>query len=51
MDRRGEKIYDKIPGKKCKRTNIVAGKCGDKIISPLVYEKILGKLKEEFEKK
>ena len=32
---RGKKVYDKIPGKKYKRTNIVAGKCGDKIISPL----------------
>ena len=27
--------------KKYKRTNIVAGKCGDKIISPLVYDKIM----------
>ena len=38
---RGKKVYDKIPGKKYKRTNIVAGKCGDKIISPLVYDKIM----------
>ena len=38
---RGKKVYDKIPGKKYKRTNIVAGKSGDKIISPLVYEKIM----------
>ena len=38
---RGKKIYDKIPGKKYKRTNIVAGKCGDKIIAPLVYDKIM----------
>ena len=30
-----------IRGKKYKRTNIVAGKCGDKIISPLVYDKIM----------
>ena len=26
---RGKKVYDKIPGKKYKRTNIVVGKCGD----------------------
>ena len=38
---RCKKVYDKIPGKKYKRTNIVAGKCGDKIISPLVYDKIM----------
>ena len=38
---RGKKVYDKIPCKKYKRTNIVAGKCGDKIISPLVYDKIM----------
>ena len=38
---RGKKIYDKVPGKKYKRTNIVAGKCGDKIIAPLVYDKIM----------
>ena len=38
---RGKKVYDKIPGKKYKRTNIVVGKCGDKIISPLVYDKIM----------
>ena len=38
---RGKKVYDKIPGKKYKRINIVAGKCGDKIISPLVYDKIM----------
>ena len=38
---RGKKVYDKIPGKKYKITNIVAGKCGDKIISPLVYDKIM----------
>ncbi|MCR8746023.1 transposase [Romboutsia lituseburensis] len=35
---RGVKVYDKILGKKYKRTNIVAYKCGDKIVSPLVYD-------------
>lgn len=45
---RGKKVYDKIPGKKYKRINIVAGKCVDKIISPLVYDKIMDS--EFFEK-
>lgn len=34
---RGEKVYGKISGKKFKRTNIVAAKCGDKILAPLEY--------------
>ena len=38
---RGKKVYDKISGNNYKRINIVAGKCGDKIISPLVYDKIM----------
>ena len=38
---RGKKVYDKISGKKYHRINIVARKCGDKIISPLVYEKAM----------
>ena len=45
---KGKKVYDKIAGKKYHRINIVAGKCGDKIISPLVYEKIMDS--EFFEK-
>ena len=45
---RGKKVYDKISGKKYHRINIVAGKCGDKIISPLVYEKVMDS--EFFEK-
>ena len=45
---KGKKVYDKITGKKYHRINIVAGKCGDKIISPLVYEKIMDS--EFFEK-
>ncbi len=42
---RGVKVYDKISGKKYKRTNIVAGKCGEKILSPLVYD---GKMDSQF---
>ena len=38
---KGKKVYEKISGKKYHRINIVAGKCGDKIISPLVYEKTM----------
>ena len=34
---RGQKIYDKISGKKFQRTNIVAAKLGDKIIAPMQY--------------
>ena len=45
---RGKKVYDKISGKKYHRINIVAGKCNDKIISPLVYEKVMDS--EFFEK-
>lgn len=35
---RGEKVAGKISGKKFKRTNIVAGKCGSKIFAPLQYQ-------------
>ena len=35
---RGVIAYGKISGKKFKRTNIVAAKCGDKIVAPMVYE-------------
>jgi transposase len=34
---RGTKIYAQIKGKKFKRTSIVAGKCGNKVVAPLVY--------------
>ncbi len=43
-----KKIYDKIQGKKYKRTSIVSGKCCNKIISALVYEKTM--TSEFFEK-
>lgn len=36
----GVGITGKISGKKFKRTNIVAAKCGEKIIAPLMYEGI-----------
>ena len=36
---RGQKIYDKISGKKFQRTNIVAAKLGDKIIAPMQYSR------------
>ena len=35
---RGVKIHAKISGKKFKRTNIVAAKCMDKIVAPLIYD-------------
>lgn len=35
---RGQKVYDKISGKKYKRTNIIAAKCGNDIIAPLEYK-------------
>jgi transposase len=35
---RGEKVYQKISGKKYKRTSIVAGKCGKNIVAPLQYD-------------
>jgi len=34
---RGEKVIEKQSGKKFKRTNILAAKCGDEIIEPLQY--------------
>ena len=34
---RGEKVYGKISGRKYKRVGIVAGKCGEIIVSPLQY--------------
>lgn len=35
---KGTPIEGKISGKKFKRTNIVAAKCCDKIVSPLIYD-------------
>lgn len=35
---RGVSIEGKISGKKFKRTNIVAAKCGDKIVAPFIYD-------------
>jgi transposase len=35
---RGKKVMGEISGKKFKRTNIVAAKCGDDIVTPLIYD-------------
>ena len=35
---KGEPIYGKVRGKKYKRTNIVAAKCGNKIVAPMIYD-------------
>ena len=35
---RGKRVYGKIPGKRYKRTNIVAAKCGNEILAPLEYK-------------
>jgi len=35
---RGEKVPEKRSGKKFKRTNILAAKCGNEIIEPLQYD-------------
>ena len=35
---RGKKVIGKISGKKYKRTNIVAAKCDDSIVAPLLYD-------------
>ena len=35
---RGERVFGVISGRKYKRTSIVAGKCGKKILAPLSYE-------------
>ncbi len=34
---RGEKVYGEILGRKFKRTNIIAAKLGDKILTPMQY--------------
>lgn len=38
---RGKKVHSKISGKKYKRTNIVAAKCGDQIIAPMQYDTVM----------
>ena len=35
---KGQKIYEKIQGRKYQRTSIVAAQCGRKIIAPLEYQ-------------
>ena len=35
---RGTKVIGKVSGKKYKRTNIVAAKCGSDIIAPMIYD-------------
>ena len=35
---RGVPVVGKVSGKKFKRTNIVAAKCGDRIVAPMTYE-------------
>ena len=35
---KGQKVPGKISGKKFRRTNIVAGKCGNKVFAPLQYQ-------------
>lgn len=35
---RGTKIIGNISGKKFKRTNIVAAKCGSNIVAPMIYD-------------
>ena len=35
---RGVPVEGKMSGRKFKRTNIVAAKCGDKIVAPMTYE-------------
>ena len=32
------KKYRKVSGKKYKRTNIVAAKCGSEIVAPMIYD-------------
>ena len=36
--RRGQKVAGRISGKNFRRTNIVAGKCGNRIFAPLQYQ-------------
>ncbi|MGL5085473.1 MAG: IS630 family transposase [Clostridium sp.] len=45
---RGEKVHAKISGRKYKRTNIVAGRCGEKNIAPFIYDGNMDKNLFEF---
>jgi transposase len=36
--RRGVPIIGKVSGRKFKRTNIVAAKCGDRVVAPMIYD-------------
>ena len=35
---RGKRVYGEVRGRKFERTNIIAGKCGDKIVAPGHYK-------------
>ena len=35
---RGKRVYGKVSGKKYKRTNLIAAKCGEEILAPLEYQ-------------
>jgi len=37
---RGESVYGEVQGRKFDRTNVIAGKCGDKIVAPGEYRGI-----------
>lgn len=37
---RGVPISGKVSGRKFKRTNVVAAKCGDRVIAPMIYDGI-----------
>ena len=45
---RGVSIEGKVSGKKFKRMNIVAAKCGDTIVAPMVYESTTDSILFEF---
>ena len=44
--KRGTKVYQKIPGRKFQRTNIVAAMCGNSIISGPVLEEMTVKFSD-----
>jgi transposase len=35
---KGQPVIGKVSGRKFKRTNIVAAKCGDAVVAPMIYE-------------
>ena len=45
---RGQKVYDKISGRKYKRCSIVAAKMGDKILAPFQYSGTMNSTVFEF---